>query len=230
MSDLTGLQPAPPAGRDQLGDAARFESLTGEEHLAFPEYEELPPEPLGLAARWLEAATARGVREPRSLALATADADGRPSNRIVTVGRLDARGLAFTTHSTSRKGRDLAVNGWASGVLYWRETSQQLVLSGPVRKVTPAECDALWQARPVPLHSMTAASRQSEPLPEVSALRERARELGAPGLPLPRPDRFAGYLLEPAEVEFWLARPDRLHCRLHYVHDGARWHVGRLQP
>ncbi|MFC7303460.1 phenazine biosynthesis FMN-dependent oxidase PhzG [Streptomyces monticola] len=243
--------PRAPGVREAAQDPSRFESLTGDTALPFPEYDDPPPEPLALAGRWLDEATARGVREPRSLALATADERGRASSRIVTVGELGPRGLLFTTHSTSRKARDLAAHPWASGVLYWRETAQQLVIAGPVRQLETAECEALWAARAVPLHAMTTASRQSEPVHDVAALRERARGLAAPGLPLPRPERFTGYVIEPAEVEFWLARPDRLHCRLHYVresragrescegreawevregHADHGWRVSRLQP
>src|SRR5437016_185157 len=103
-------------------NASRFESLTGEVDLEFPEYDGPPEEPFTLLQRWMAAAEARGVREPRALALATSGLRGRASNRIVAVTALDYRGLVFTTHSTSRKGRELAATGWASGVLYWRET------------------------------------------------------------------------------------------------------------
>ncbi len=211
-------------------NVSRHESLTGSVGLDFPQYDDPPPDPLPLLRQWLDAATEDGVREPRSMALATADERGRASNRIVTLGELTGRGLVFTTHSTSRKGRDLAANGWASAVLYWRERSQQVVVTGPVRQLGPQECDALWSARPAALHPMTSASHQSEPVHDTERLRARARGLGRTGAPLPRPARFVGYLLEPAELEFWSASPDRLHRRLHYARDGARWRTGRLQP
>jgi pyridoxamine 5'-phosphate oxidase len=208
----------------------RYESLTADTEVDFPAYRDPPPGPLALARHWLDEAVRRGVREPRSLALATADAQGRASSRIVTMGALDDRGLLFTSHSTSRKGRELAANPWASGVLYWRETSQQIVLTGPVERTGEEENDALWAARPTPLHAMTAASRQSEPVHDVPALRARAHRLARDGQPLPRPARFAGYVLNPVEVEFWCARPDRLHQRLRYVRDGDGWRTDRLQP
>lgn len=210
-------------------DTSRFESLTGAIDLDFPEYQTPPPEPLGLVRRWLDEAVARGVREPRALALATADRHGRASNRIVVVTRLDERGLVFTSHSSSRKGRELAATRWASGLLYWRETGQQIILSGPVAQLDEAESDALWAARPHPLHAMSTASRQSEPLDDAQALRAEAARL-AQRTPLPRPDRFVGYLLSPVEVEFWCASPDRLHRRLRYDLQEQTWHTARLQP
>lgn len=209
---------------------SRLESLSGEVGLDFPEYEAPPPEPMGLVRQWIEQAVARGVREPLALALATADAGGRASNRIVAVIETTDRGLLFASHSTSQKGRELSATGWASGVLYWRETGQQLILSGPVAQCTDAESDALWFGRPIPLHAMSAASRQSEQLADVAALRAEAGRLGAPGTALPRPARFVGYRLRPMTVEFWCADADRLHRRLRYDHDDGQWHARWLQP
>ncbi|WUH91994.1 phenazine biosynthesis FMN-dependent oxidase PhzG [Streptomyces sp. NBC_00433] len=210
--------------------SSRLESLTGEVGLAFPEYEAPPPEPMGLVREWIDQAVARGVREPLALALATADARGEVSNRIVAVIEVTDRGLLFTSHSTSRKGRDMAATGWASGVLYWRETGQQLVLSGPVDACPQAESDALWAARPTPLHAMSTASRQSDPLPDAAALRAEAARLAAAPTALPRPPRYVGYRLRPAAVEFWSADPDRLHRRLRYEHGAGGWRAARLQP
>jgi pyridoxamine 5'-phosphate oxidase len=209
---------------------SRLEILSGEVGLAFPEYEAPPPEPMGLVRAWVEQAAERGVREALALALATADARGRVSNRMVAVVEVADSGLLFTTHSTSRKGRDMAATGWASGVFYWRETGQQLVLSGPVEQSADAESDALWFGRPFPLHAMSVASRQSEPLPDVAALRAEAGRLAATGSALPRPPRYTGYRLRPAVVEFWSADPDRLHRRLRYEHHDTAWQVTRLQP
>lgn len=209
---------------------SKLESLTAEVGLDFPEYESPPTEPLGLVRQWMEQATALGVREPRALALATADEHGRASNRIVAVIEASDRGLLFASHSTSQKGRELSATGWASGVLYWRETGQQLILSGPVGQCTDAESDALWSGRPIPLHAMSAASRQSEPLPDVAALRAEARRLGVTGTALPRPARFVGYRLQPITVEFWCADADRLHRRLRYDRHDGKWRTSRLQP
>ncbi|WFE26112.1 phenazine biosynthesis FMN-dependent oxidase PhzG [Solwaraspora sp. WMMD791] len=211
-------------------DSSSFESLTAEIDLAFPEYYTPPAEPLSIAERWLATAVRLGVREPQSMALATADKAGRVSNRIVAVLKNGAEGVLFTSHRCSRKGRDIAATGWASGLFYWRELGRQLVISGPVRQVPDAESDALWAARAVPLHAMSVASQQSLPLPDPAALGAAAQQLAEAGVALLRPDRFVGYRLEPAEVEFWSASPDRLHRRLHYHRDGDDWRPTRLQP
>ncbi|WP_275405896.1 MULTISPECIES: phenazine biosynthesis FMN-dependent oxidase PhzG [unclassified Streptomyces] len=207
--------------------------MTATIQVAFPEYAAPPAEPVALLRAWLAGAARYEVREPRALALATAGTDGHPSSRIVVVNKVTETGLVFITHEGSRKGRELAVNPWASGVLYWRETSQQIIVAGPVAKLSTAEADALWQARPGFTHAMTSASRQSEPvagLEAVEALRKRALELGESGGPLPRPEGFAGYELRFDTVEFWADGSDRLHERLRYDRQGEGWRVGRLQP
>jgi dihydrophenazinedicarboxylate synthase len=210
--------------------SSRYETLTGTVDGAFPEYDRPPGEPMELVQRWVAMATDAGVREPLALALATAGRDGRISNRTVSIVDVSAAGLVFTSHDSSRKGREIAESGWGSGLLYWRETAQQLSISGPVVRLPDAEADRLWAARAAPLHPMSTASRQSDPLDDVAALRAEAERLAATGAPLPRPARFAGYRLEPAAVEFWSAADDRLHRRLRYDRTPTGWHVARLQP
>lgn len=209
---------------------SRFESLTGAVDRPFPEYDAPPAEPMDLVRGWIRSAVDEGVREPLALALATSDGRGRVSNRIVAIVDVSPEGLVFTSHSTSRKGREIAETGWASGVLYWRETGQQLVVSGPVEALPDPESERLWFARATPLHAMTTASRQSEPIDDVAGLAAEAERLAAADGPLPRPPRFVGYRLTPAAVEFWSAASNRLHRRLRYDRNGAGWHAVRLQP
>ncbi|MGW0210560.1 phenazine biosynthesis FMN-dependent oxidase PhzG [Streptomyces sp. NPDC003233] len=214
-------------------DASGYESLSGKVDLSFPEYDQPPSEPLQLVRSWLSEARQSGVREPSALALATADSRGRASNRIVAITDVTDLGLVFTSHSCSQKGRELAATGWASGLLYWRETGQQIILSGPVVLLPEAESDALWSARPIPLHAMSTVTRQSEPLEDledVEALRARARSLELTRSPQPRPEFFVGYRLQPDVVEFWSASSDRLHRRLRYDRDSLEWRTSRLQP
>ncbi|MHC0433534.1 phenazine biosynthesis FMN-dependent oxidase PhzG [Streptomyces sp. O3] len=210
--------------------ATRSESLTGNLDLPFPEYEAPPEEPLGLLRRWLDEAQRLGVREPRALALATADTYGRTSIRTIVLNRITDRGLLFTSHEGSRKGRDLWENPWASALLYWRETSQQISVNGPVHRVPDTTSDALWAARPVFTHAMTVSSRQSEPLADPEELRDRAGAVAAAG-PQPRPPAYIGLELTAHTVEFWSNGTDRLHERLHYERtENGTWTPTRLQP
>ncbi|WP_020669513.1 phenazine biosynthesis FMN-dependent oxidase PhzG [Amycolatopsis nigrescens] len=198
--------------------------------LELPEFDTPPADPIALLRKWFETAVELGVREPGVVALATADAKGRPSNRIVQTIKITAEGWVFTSHNTSPKGRDLAGNDWASGVFYWRETSQQVIFGGRVTQLPDAESDALWNARPISTHPMSVAADQSAPLADEEELRAEAAKLAEPGEALPRPAAWVGYRLAPSTVEFWRGSPDRLHRRLRYDLDGDTWTSQRLQP
>ena len=63
---------------------------------------------------WFAEARASEPNDPEAMALATADAGGRPSVRMVLLKGHDARGFAFYTNAESRKGAELAANASAA--------------------------------------------------------------------------------------------------------------------
>lgn len=209
--------------------ATAVETLSGDASLELPEFESPPADPLPLLERWLQVADERGVREPRALALATADERGRPSTRIVLLKQI-APAVVFAFSSASRKGRELAVNPRAAGTLYWRETLQQIVFEGPVEKLSEAESDALFAERPLAARAATAASRQGQALDDPARLREKAAGLAGNEGEVRRPEDWSGYRLDPDVIEFWHGSTDRLHRRLLYVKQGGAWTRQRLQP
>lgn len=206
-----------------------IETLSGDPTLVLPEFEAPPEDPLPLLERWLRMADERGVREPRALALATADAEGRPSTRILLLKQI-APALVFAGSYDSRKGRDLEVNPRAAGTLYWRETLQQITVEGPVEKLSEAESDALFAERPPAGQATTVASNQGESLANPAELREVADSLAHRAEPLRRPERWGGYRLDPDLIEFWHGSPTRLHRRLLYIKTDGSWSHRRLQP
>ncbi|MEV7738318.1 phenazine biosynthesis FMN-dependent oxidase PhzG [Streptomyces sp. NPDC088921] len=193
-----------------------------------------PADPVALFREWLTTAREQGVDDPGALALATTDADGHAANRIVQIVGTPDDGIVFTTHSGSRKGRELASVPWASGVLYWRETKQQIILTGPVTPLADDESDQLWRSRAKETHPMSAVSQQSMPLEDEDRLRAAAERVAAEDGPVPRPPAYTGYLLAPHAVEFWQGSRDRLHRRLRYEWTTgagpAGWTSRRLQP
>lgn len=209
---------------------SRSETMTGSLDVGFPEFVTPPADPIAVLAEWLDRATRVGVREPRALALATVDAAGRPSSRTVAINEIHPAGPVFSTHAGSRKGREMAAGGRVSGVLYWRETSQQIILAGRPERLPDTEADRLWFSRPAFTHAMSVASRQSEELTDVDALRSRARELSDRGRALPRPDGYGAYLIRAQTIEFWADGTDRLHERLAYELGSDGWRARRLQP
>lgn len=173
------------------------------------------------------------MREPNAAVIATADASGRPSTRVVSIKEADGRGLVFTSFRGSRKGRELTERPWASVTFYWRETLQQLTVAGGVELLRAEESDRLLAERPRAARATTAVSRQSRTLDDEAELRERARRLADGEAPLERPAEWTGYRLLPERVEFWYGSPDRLHRRLQYERAApgtAAWSHRRLQP
>jgi pyridoxamine 5'-phosphate oxidase len=210
-------------------NAEPIETLSGEIELELPEFDDPPADPLRLLRHWLEIADRHGVKEARALALATVGEDGRPSSRTVLLRGVDPVPV-FTSDRESRKGRQLAVRPWAAGTLYWRETTQQVTLEGPVEAMGEAESDTLFAERTRVAQAATIASGQSEDLGDEEALRARAQELIESGEPLTRPEGWCGYRLVPERIEFWHGSPDRLHRRLLYERAGEGWQHRRLQP
>ncbi|MCE7001511.1 phenazine biosynthesis FMN-dependent oxidase PhzG [Kibdelosporangium philippinense] len=193
------------------------------------EFDHPPADPMELFAAWFAAAK-EAVREPGVVALATANADGVVSNRIVQTIKLTDTGWVFTSHAGSQKGQDIAATGWASGVFYWRETSQQLIIAGQVARLSDEDCDELWFARDPSTHPMSVAASQSALLEDEEALRARAQQLADSAQTLARPVEWLGYELVPSIVEFWKGSKDRLHRRLRYDRNGHGWTSRRLQP
>jgi pyridoxamine 5'-phosphate oxidase len=206
------------------------ETLSGDPTLQLPEFEAPPGEPLPLLERWLAAADERGVREPRALALATADPGGRPSNRIVLLKQASPA-ILFAFGANSRKGRELAANPRASVAFHWAALERQVRLEGPVELLSDAESDAYFTGRPHLSRIGAWASRQGTVIPDMAHLDARVAEFAEryPG-DVPRPPYWGGYLLRPDAVEFWQGRANRLHDRIHHLRDGDGWRTERLSP
>jgi pyridoxamine 5'-phosphate oxidase len=194
--------------------------------------DDLLPDPVGLFLSWLELAEREGVEMPNAMALATADADGRPSVRHVLLRGVDPRGFVFFTNRESRKGRDLSVNPRAAGVLLWKELDRQVTVAGPVERVADDESDAYFASRPREAQIGAWASQQSRPIADRETLELQVTEATTrfSDGDVPRPPHWGGYRIVPDTVEFWQGRQHRLHDRFRYVRDGAGWRIERLNP
>jgi len=191
-------------------------------------------DPYALFHRWFEEAVAAGGREPNAMSLATVDANGRPSVRIVLCKEFDARGFVFFTNYSSRKGRELALNPNACLLFFWAALERQVRVSGAVTAVAPAESEAYFAQRPRSARIGAWASPQSEVIADRAVLvarNQEAEERFAQQTDPPRPPHWGGYRLVPQAMEFWQGRPSRLHDRLLYTRqDGAHWQRSRLAP
>jgi pyridoxamine 5'-phosphate oxidase len=170
--------------------------------------------------------------DPTAVALATADASGAPSCRMVLLKGVDARGFQFFTHYESRKGRELAANPRAALCWHWHWLEIQVRAEGTIERLDAAESDAYFATRPRGSQLGAWASSQSEKLDSRFALLRRviATEARHLGRAIPRPPHWGGFLLRPQAIEFWEGRKSRLHERRSFTLDAGAWRCDRLSP
>ena len=180
---------------------------------------------------WMVEAIHAQVPEPTAMTLATADAKGKPSSRIVLLKGVDPRGFVFFTNYQSRKGREIAANPQASLTFFWKELERQVRIEGRVEKVSAEESSAYYDTRPLGARIGAWASPQSEVIDNRGWLEKRWEELSRQHGEHPqRPPHWGGYRVVPDYLEFWQGRRSRLHDRIAYTRDGNAWKLARLAP
>ena len=138
---------------------------------------DLDPDPHVQFDRWFAEAAGAGIAAPEQMALATASADGTPSVRMVLLKGHDVRGFVFFTNRASRKGRELAENPRAAGVLHWEPQRRQVRIEGAVEGVGEEESSAYFRTRPRDSRLSAWASPQSRPLRDRADLERRVAEI-----------------------------------------------------
>lgn len=222
------------------------------EHLPDP----LPAEPLELAARWLAEATEQQLQpNPNAMVLATVDAAGQPSARVVLCKQIAAQPgyLTFYTNYQSRKGRELQHNPRAAAVMYWDALHRQVRVEGRIARVSAAESDAYFASRNWQSRLGAWASQQSEPIAARADLLRKVASTALrlalpvpadeqeqdPGLRIARPSHWGGLRLWADAVELWVEGSARIHDRARWQRsltardDGFQpgpWSATRLQP
>ncbi len=189
-------------------------------------------DPDTLFDEWLAEARASEPNDPEAMTVATVDAEGRPSARMVLLKGHDAHGFVFYTNRQSRKAGNLGMNPVAALLFHWKSLRRQVRIEGPVSLVGDAEGDAYFASRARASQLGAWASDQSRPLDARETFEARYEAMAArfEGGPVPRPPHWGGYRVRAERVEFWQDRAHRLHERRLFTRDGSGWTEGLLYP
>ena len=193
---------------------------------------DLDASPIVQWQRWYDQAAEGGVAEPNAMVVSTIADDGAPDARVVLVRGVDERGFVFFTNYDSAKGRQLADDPVAAATFAWLDLHRQVRIRGTVVQVGSEESDDYFASRPRDSQIGAWASPQSQPIADRDELMRRVEEATArfEGGPVPRPDHWGGFRLQPVEFEFWQGRPNRLHDRFRYRRSAGTWVTERLAP
>lgn len=190
------------------------------------------PNPFVMFQAWLDRALSENLPEANAMTLATAALDGKPSARIVLLRGVDENGFVFFTNYAGRKGKELRDNPFAALVFFWQPLHRQIRIEGRVQRISAPESDAYFHSRPRGSQLSSAASPQSQVIPDRQFLETRMQELDAkyPNQVL-RPAQWGGYRVVPDVFEFWQGRENRMHDRLRYTRGvNNTWKIERLAP
>lgn len=194
---------------------------------------ELVPDPYTQFAVWFQQALDDGVSLPDAMTLATVDASGRPSARIVGLRGFDRRGFAFYTNYNSQKAIEIAGNSQVSLVFHWPEQGRQVRVNGVAERMSTEDSADYFHTRDRESQLAAWASEQSRPTPSRETLEVRFQDAAdrfAEG-EIPLPDFWGGFRVVPDCLEFWQGREHRMHDRFRFtLQPDDSWLVERLFP
>jgi pyridoxamine 5'-phosphate oxidase len=189
-------------------------------------------EPFGTLVAWIEEARAAGIPEPDAMTLATVNAAGVPTARVVSLRRAEADTLIFTSALWTRKARDLQENPVAALVFFWPTLGRQVQVSGRVEPAERALAEDAFATRDRPHQLQSLVSRQGAAIEDLAPLRQRlaraAREIGDAAIECPAD--WGAFRVHAEVIEYWRAAPDALHDRLVLVRERGAWRSTRVAP
>ena len=195
--------------------------------------DQLADDPIVQFERWMAQIIATNIPDPNAMTVATVDADGQPSQRIVLLKGLDQRGFVFYTNLRSRKAQDLKHNPRISLHFPWHCLERQVKVSGIAEPLSAAESLKYFVSRPRESQLAAWASQQSRPISSRAILLQQfeamKNKFGKGEIPLP--DFWGGYRVKPQRIEFWQGGAHRLHDRFQYTRQADdSWSIERLEP
>ncbi len=196
-------------------------------------------DPFALFHAWMAEAEKSEISDPNAMSVATVDQSGLPNVRTLLLKGVDdasspERGFVFYTNFESAKGQELLANPKAGLLFYWKSLERQVRIRGAVSLASHEEADAYYASRPALSRIGAWASQQSRPLSARDVFEAKIQHYEkkfADGA-IPRPSYWSGFRVVPTEIEFWAARPFRLHDRIAFRRDAPHdsWHKTRLYP
>jgi pyridoxamine 5'-phosphate oxidase len=189
-------------------------------------------DPFELFSNWFDAAEKAGLVLSESMALATANLEGKPSVRMVLLKSHSETGFVFFTNYESRKSAELLENPNAALLFHWSVLQRQIRIEGIVEKVSESESDAYFASRGRGSQIGAWASKQSQELSSKRELETRVREVEErfAGQEISRPPHWGGFRLKPERIEFWQGKANRLHDRIIFSRSADSWSAERFYP
>lgn len=197
------------------------------------ELDQLNPNPLEQFQLWLQQVIDARIPDPTAMTIATVDASGQPSQRIVLLKHVDDGGFVFYTNLRSRKAQELKQNPKISLHFPWYFLERQVKVCGVVEQLSTTEVLKYFITRPRDSQLGAWASQQSQRISSRALLMQQfeamKNKFGKGEIPLP--DFWGGYRVKPHQIEFWQGGAHRLHDRFQYdLQADGSWSVGRLEP
>ena len=188
-------------------------------------------DPFELFQTWFDEAVKAEINDPDAIALASVNADGMPSVRMVLLRQWSEDGFLFFTNYQSRKSGELLATGKAAFCMHWKSLRKQVRVTGQVGKATAAQSDAYFNSRGRGSQIGAWASAQSQPLGSRAELMAQveAHDKKFPDA-VTRPPHWGGFCLVPEEIEFWADGEHRLHDRFRFTRADSGWDIQRLNP
>lgn len=188
-------------------------------------------DPFELFQTWFDEAVTAEINDPDAIALASVNADGMPSVRMVLLRQWSEDGFLFFTNYQSRKSGELLATGKAAFCMHWKSLRKQVRVTGQVGKATAAQSDAYFNSRGRGSQIGAWASAQSQPLGSRAELMAQveAHDKKFPDA-VTRPPHWGGFCLVPEEIEFWADGEHRLHDRFRFTRADNGWDIQRLNP
>lgn len=190
-------------------------------------------DPVQQFEKWFREAVDAQVPEPNAMNLATVNEHGRPASRIVLLKGIEEQQFVFYTNYQSSKGQELEKNPACALTFFWPELERQIRIEGVASRLDPRQSEQYFQSRPRGSQIGAWSSPQSSIIESREILEERYRQIEKKfdgKDPLPKPNQWGGFKVEPLQVEFWQGRPSRLHDRIRYTRIDNTWKIHRLAP